>query len=301
MPGHERGSIPETFVLYLEGVNCGRVVSVTGGNATADVISEPPGLDHIVKKHLAGVTYEDIQVNCGIGISGHASTWLAATLNGASRRKSGSIFAVNYDGLVLRTLEFTNALITEVDIPAMDAYSKDLVAFMTVKLTPELTRFSQGGGKVPLLAEDEGAKVWLPRNFKLGIDGLDCTKVIHIDPFPITWTFASANVGEQRDFEKEPLQLHVPNLKVTTLSSGGHAQSWYNWYEDFVVKGNNGADKLKNGTLTFLTEDLKTILAEIAFFNLGIFRLAQSLSEEVVTAEMFCERVELRLAPGLRM
>jgi len=34
MPGHERGSIPETFVLYLEGVNCGRVVSVTGGNAT---------------------------------------------------------------------------------------------------------------------------------------------------------------------------------------------------------------------------------------------------------------------------
>src|SRR5437016_6334295 len=191
MPGHERGPIPATFLLYLEGVNCGRVVSVTGGNATADVISEPPGPDHIVKKHLAGVTYEDIQVNCGIGISGHVSTWIADTLNGTFQRKNGSIFVANYDGAVWRTLAFTNALITEIDIPAMDAHSKDLVAFMTVKLTPELTRFSQGGGKVPL-AEDEGAKRWLPRRYKLQIEGLDCSLVNYIDPFPITWTFASA-------------------------------------------------------------------------------------------------------------
>src|SRR5258706_8082458 len=295
MPGPESGSIPETFVLYLEGVDCGRVVSVTRSNATADVISEPPGPDHMVKKHLAGVTYEDIQVNCGIGISKPVNNWIADTLNGTFRRKSGSIFVANYDGAVLRTLEFTNALITEVDIPAMDAQSKDLVAFMTVKLTPELTRLSQGGGKVPL-AEDEGAKRWLPRRYKLQIEGLDCSLVNYIDPFPITWTFASANVCELRDFEKEPLQLHVPNLKVTMQSSGAHAQSWYDWHEDFVLKGNNGAGKLKNGTLTFLSQDLK-YLGDIQFFNLGIFRLAQSLSEEEVTAEMFCERVKLRIMP----
>jgi phage tail-like protein len=297
MPGPENGSIPETLVLYLEGVDCGRVVSVTRSNATADVISEPPGLDHMVKKHLAGVKYEDIQVNCGIGISRHVYDWIRATLTGAFRRMSGSIIVANYDGTVLRTLEFTNALITEVDIPAIDAQSKDLVAFMTVKLTPELTRFSQdrSGTKVPL-AEDEGAKRWLPAHFQLQIDGLDCMHVHHIDPFPITWTFASANVSERRDFEKEPLQLHVPNLKVTTQSSGGHAQSWYDWHEDFVIKGNNGADKLKNGTLTLLSQDLTKALASINFFNLGIFRLAQSLSEEEVTAEMFCERIELLIS-----
>ena len=66
-------------------------------------------------------------------------------------------------------------------------------------------------------------------------------------------------------------------------------------------RADNGADKLKNGTLTFLTQDQRKELAHIDFFNLGIFRLAQSLSEEVVTAEMFCERVKLRLAAGLRM
>src|SRR5258706_9695716 len=122
MQGPDSGSIPENFVLYLEGVECGRVVSVTGGNATADVISEPPGPDHIVKKHLAGVKYEDIQVNCGIGISKPVYDWIRATLKRTFQRKSGSIIVANYDGTVLRTLEFTNALITEIDIPAIDAH-----------------------------------------------------------------------------------------------------------------------------------------------------------------------------------
>jgi len=34
MPGPESGSIPDNVVLNLEGVECGRVGSVTGGNAT---------------------------------------------------------------------------------------------------------------------------------------------------------------------------------------------------------------------------------------------------------------------------
>src|SRR2546421_1417733 len=294
MPEPESGSIPENVVLNLEGVECGRVGSVTGGNATADVISEPPGPDHIVKKHLAGVKYEDIEVNCGTGMSRVVYDWIAATLKGTFQRKNGSIIVANHEGTALRTLEFTNALITEVDIPAMDARSRDL-SFMTVKLTPELTRFSQGGTKVSK-AGDGGAKKWVSANFRLQIDGLDCTHVNHIDPFPITLTFESANVGELRDFEKEPLQLNVPHLKVT-LSEAFFTPSWYGWHEDFVIKGNNGADKLKNGTLTFLTQDQTEELAHINFFNLGIFRLAQSFSEEEairsVTAEMFCERVEL--------
>ena len=71
MPGPESGSNPLILVLNLEGVECGRVGLVTGGNATADVISEPPGPDHIVKKHLAGVKYEDIVMSFGMDIMYH--------------------------------------------------------------------------------------------------------------------------------------------------------------------------------------------------------------------------------------
>src|SRR5260221_264235 len=216
MPGPESGSIPDNFVvnfgvenvrLNLEGVQCGRVGLVTGGNATADVISEPPGPDHTVKKHLAGVKYEDIVMSFRMqDLATVVYDWIAATLKGTFQRKNGSIIVATHEGKVLRTLEFTNALITEVDIPAMDAHSGPL-PYMTVKLTPELTRFSQGG-KVSIA----GIEGWVSA-FRLRIDGLDCQQVNHIDPFPITLTSGSANVGELRDFEKEPLQLHVPNLK----------------------------------------------------------------------------------------
>ncbi|SRR6266568_2776746 len=124
MPGPESGSIPDHVVLNLEGVECGRVGLVTGGNATADVISEPPGPDHIVKKHLAGVKYEDIQVSFGMGMAKVVYDWVAAALKGTFQRKNGSIIVANHEGTALRTLEFTNALITEVDIPAMNAHSR---------------------------------------------------------------------------------------------------------------------------------------------------------------------------------
>ena len=67
--------------------------------------------------------------------------------------------------------------------------------------------------------------------------------------------------------------MEFPNLAVTLAES--HAQTWQDWFDDFVVKGNNGQDNEKNGSLTFLAPDLKTTLATINFFNLGIFRLSR--------------------------
>jgi hypothetical protein len=40
----------------------GWISSVEGGHATADVVNEKVGPDHIVHKHIAGVKYEDITV-----------------------------------------------------------------------------------------------------------------------------------------------------------------------------------------------------------------------------------------------
>lgn len=292
MPESEGVFIPGNIVLKLEGVECGHIRSVIGGNATADVISEPPGPDLVVKKHLGAVKYEDIVMQIDISLAQVVYDWIATTLKGTHQPKKGSIILANNDGIALSTLEFVNALISEVDIPAMDARSRDL-SFMNLKLTSELTSYSQGGTKVSK-TEAEGAKRWMSANFRLQIDGLDCTHVNYIDPFLITSTFVSPNIGEPRDFEQQPIQLNVPNLKVSLSESS--AQLWYAWHEDFVIKGNNGADKLKNGTLTFLAQDQTKELAHINFFNLGIFSLAPNLRGEEairhVTAEMFCERVE---------
>ena len=71
------------------------------------------------------------------------------------------------------------------------------------------------------------------------------------------------------------------------------------WFEDFVVKGNNGDANEKSGALLFLAPDLKAELARITLHNLGIFALrrdrqgAGTDAIQRVTAELYCERMEL--------
>ena len=71
------------------------------------------------------------------------------------------------------------------------------------------------------------------------------------------------------------------------------------WHEDFVIKGKNDKAAEKKGALILLDPSLKTELARINLFNLGIYRLASQASaagaESIarLTAELYCERMEL--------
>ena len=59
----------------------GWIQSVEGGHATADVVVEKVGADIIQHKHIAGVKYEDITVNCGTGMSKAFYEWIQASLD----------------------------------------------------------------------------------------------------------------------------------------------------------------------------------------------------------------------------
>jgi hypothetical protein len=156
-----------------------------------------------------------------------------------------------------------------VTVPKADAGSKE-PGVLTVKLAPELLRARAGSG-VAAKVSAARAKSWLPANFKLEIDGLDCKKVSKIEALSFKVKVAEDQVGEERIATKEPTSIEVPNLQVTLAESG--SQTWTAWFDDFVVKGLNGDENEKSGKLSFLTPDLKSTLAEVRFFNLGIFRL----------------------------
>ena len=93
--------------------------------------------------------------------------------------------------------------------------------------------------------------------------------------------------------------METPNLRITLAESS--AQTWTTWFDDFVVKGQSGDENEKSGKLSFLTPDRKSTLAEVSFFNLGIFRLepepqpvdAQKIAR--IRAELYCERMELKV------
>jgi phage tail-like protein len=271
----------------------------SGGSATADVVTEKIGIDHLARKHLAGVKYEDIVVEVGTGMSKGFYEWIKGAWDGTFVRKDGAVILADHDFKEQSRKTFYQAFITETVLPALDAASKD-AAKMTVRLAPELVRTTAGGGKQ---TSTPGAKVgvqkkWLPANFKLDIPGLDCTRVNKIGQLVVKQNVVDNPVGELRDYQKEPAHLEFGNLTVTMSES--HADSWYQWFEDFVVKGNCDQSKEKSGSLAYLTPDLSTELFKVTFSNLGIFRLVEEHTEagaegiRRVKAELYVERMQLQ-------
>jgi len=297
----KRGYVAGKYGIELDGIVAGWVNSVEGGHATSDVVLEKTGADHIVKKHIAGVKYEDISIACGTGMSSKFYDWVKASFDHNYVRKNGAVITADFNYKEFTRLNFFNALITEIGFPALDAASKD-AAKMTVKFSPEYTRLvAKKGSSIAggTFKNDQAIqKKWLPANFKLVIDKLDCTRVNKIEAITVKQKVVDNPTGELRDYEREPAHLEIPNLVVTLAES--HAKEFYDWHEDFVIKGNNGDNMERGGSLTYLTPDLKTELFTITFEHLGIFKLTpekvEAGSENIrrVKAELYCEDMKFQ-------
>jgi phage tail-like protein len=293
--GDVRAYVAGNFFMDLDGVKTGFLKSVDGGTAVAEVVKEAQGATYFEKKHLGTLKYEDISISIGFSMTKAVYDWIAASWQMNYQRKNGAIHACDYKLDVKSSRQFFNALITETGIPACDGASKE-PAYLSIKFAPEYTRVIKGSGKANAELGKNEQKMWLPSNFKLEIDGLDCTKVNKIDAFTVKQTVKEEELGDARDYLKEPGKMDVPNLKITLSQIA--AQSWYDYHEDFVIKGNCFEDKEKNGRLVFLSPNRQTELAEVKFFNLGIFKLADDKAEanndtiKRVSAELYCERME---------
>ncbi|MEI6653805.1 MAG: phage tail protein [Verrucomicrobiota bacterium] len=285
-----RGFVAGKYAIELDGVMAGWVESTDGGNAVADVVVEKLGAGAATaKKHLSNVKYEDISITCGTGMSKGFYQWIKASMDGKATRKNGAIHTLNVQNQVNSMRNFYNALISEIGFPALDAASKD-AAKMTIKFTPEYTRFKAGAGAAP---KPSTVWPWLASRFILEIDGLDCTRVNKIEAIVVKQAFVDNPVGAGRDYQKEPAHLEIPNLVVSLPEAA--AGSFQSWFDDFVINGNNGDDVEKSGTLSWMTLDGKLVLGVLEFSHLGIFKLApdptQSDGIRRVKAEMYCERM----------
>lgn len=292
-----RGYVAGKYGLELGGQMAGWVASASGGGATSDVIAEKLGVDHLIRKHIGGLKYTEIEVHVGTGMSKDFYDWIKSSFAHTYGRKDGAILVADYNGNEVSRLEFTHALISEIGFPALDAASKD-AALMVVKLAPEVTRFKKATGKIHT-AETTIHKKWLPSNFRLRIDGLDCTRVNKIESLVVKQKNVDNPVGEMRDYQREPAYLEIPNLVVTLAES--HSADWYQWHEDFVIRGNNGEDKVKSGTLELLAANLQDTLFTINFKHTGIFRLeperVETHSDAIrrVTAQLYVEDMQFEV------
>lgn len=297
--GQNPGAVAGSFALELDGVFAGWLSFTDGGYATAEVIAaRVPGPDPVVRKHLGAVKYEDIAIACGTGMSKSFYDWLGGLFTRTSQPKNGAILVADFNRKELSRLNFFNSLITEIGFPALDASSKD-AAKMTIKISPEHTVYKKGSGKtVSPSGPDPGpAKKWTAADFRLQMDGLDCTRVNKIDAVIIRQCVAENRVGQS-----QPASLDVSNLAVTLAESS--ASTFFDWHQDFVIAGNNGQGKEKHGTLDFLSPSLTDSLFRLTLKNLGIFKVSpekiESASDAIhrVTATMYCEEMSFTHSAG---
>jgi hypothetical protein len=291
-----RSSVPSNFQITLEGLGCGQVKSVDGGSVFAVVVVEPVASDGIADKHIGSPQYEPFTIEIGLSLAKAVYDWISDTLKSAAPRKSGAILACDFQGQAISQREFTNALITEVGFPTCDASSKQ-AGSLVIKFAPEQIRVAQANGRVRGQAGQ--AKQWLTSCFKLQIDGLDCTKVSRVDAFSIKQAVVIEESGDGQSSLIEPGGLAFPDLKVTLAEQS--AGSWYQWYENFLLKGDNGEDREKDGALILLSNNLQQELARIRLYNMGLFSLGSVKSDADgsgvarVVAGLYCERMELVL------
>jgi hypothetical protein len=288
------------YAIDIGGVPAGWVMSAEGGGANSDVVVEKIGPDLIQHKHLAGVKYEDITVNCGAGMAKNYFEWIETTLKhetNSKGRKDGSIHSCDYDGNIKHTLDFFHGMISELGFPACDAASKDAAKLVT-KIAIETSRGKKGSGKCDLKIDAAKAKRWTARNFKLEIAGLDCTRVNKVEALTVKQKIAENPIGEMRDYEKVAANIEFPHLVVTCNDS--HADNWLKWHEDFVIHGKNDQGAEKTGALHYLSEDLSKTLFTINFHGLGIFKATHDKREahnENVSRhkfEMYCHWFEFK-------
>jgi hypothetical protein len=201
-------------------------------------------------------------------------------------------------------LQFNNATITEIAFPACDAASTREPTYLTVKLAPEFTRPTAGSGAVMKKAPSKNQKRWLPSNFVLKVQGLEaaCARVNKIEALAIRQSMAQSQVGEMRDYQKEPGKLEFPNLVITLPESD--AGPFYAWFVDMVLKGNAGEDRERPGVLDLLTPDRQQVLLSLSFSHLGIFgftpekAVANADLIKRVKVEMYCEQIALQPGAG---
>jgi hypothetical protein len=284
------------FALELEGISCGFIRSVSGGSVEADVVEEPVGPEGFAKKHIGNVRYEDLDLEIAIPPAAPIAEWIRQLWQRADQRRSGAIVLADAQLEARSRRRFFDAQLVGVTLPACDAGAKE-PAYVALKLAAERIRSEPASGKLALGAPATKQKQWLPANFRLSVDGLDCTRVSRIEALTVRRTTPPDPVGEMRDYAREPGTIEFPNLRITVSEAG--AESWRAWHEDFVVQGNCADDKERSGTLELLSADRKSVLMAVRFKNLGIFRLEEAAAEAGVdqiariVCDLYCERMEL--------
>jgi T4-like virus tail tube protein gp19 len=269
-----------------------------GGNAFADVVLEPPTGDGVQRKRAGFVKFDDLVLQLPFVLSQPLASWINGTLAKAPSARNGALVYLNYDGNELKRLEFFNAVMTEVTLPALDVAARDPV-YLTIRLAPESTRLVGPAAKAIAVASLKSAVV-LPNAFRLNIQGLEGASpwISKVGALTAKRALVPGDAGQKLK-ERQFAALDCSLLTITVAES--NAGLFYAWFNDFAVNGNNAPGTERAGRLEWLAGTAKVVAAFADLSNLGIVRYAlvpiASGADTIasVQVDMYCESFSLTI------
>jgi len=182
---------------------------------------------------------------------GYLKPQLSSFFAGRDQKISGEIYLLSRNENVKEIVEFFDAHISSITMPAFDASGDGTTEhYFTVKFAE---------GRIEPIATNKlkqtvkpVSKKWQNFNFKFELGSLPCERVTKIDSFTV----------RQRASGSRPAQLEFPNLTIHIPADDGPA--WQDWQRSFVIEGKCSP---LEGKITLLGSDGRKKLAVFRLSN----------------------------------
>jgi hypothetical protein len=291
-----RSYVAAHFALELAGVSdVGTVRSIEGGGLKADVMTYQPGATYERWRQLGKPKFEDIKLQVGTAMSEPFFAWISKFFAGTCERKNGAIVAGDFYYKERARREFTEALITELTFPKLDAADKNTV-YMNVTLGVESIEYKKGDGSKTLDSKGntEAQKAWKACNFTFKLDGFEsaCERVTKVDSFTVKLPVLEYHSGGSRTTTKTPTAIDFPNMSFYLPEPDAQALN-----DHFKKRGIKGEvpGRLHGQLTTF--DNAKTTKFTLELFNCDILNIQpdklDATSEEIklVKVDIYVERM----------
>ncbi len=278
---NRRGYVSGKFLIEIDGKTAGYLQSFQGA-ATAPSV--------------AG----DFAMQLGLSMTPAIYDWIESSWNKEYLRKSGAIIMEDFNFHERARREFQAALISEIQMPALDAASKD-PAYMTIKVQPAAMHEVRPEPNKKIEPPATAQKTWSPANFKLEIAGLPTAKVSKVESIVFKQKTTQQTADNSRDYFKEPGKIDHPNLTFTLSQTD--AQPWLDYFESFRLAGGCTPQLEKSGSLIYLANDGTAELFRLDLSKICPRKLTQlpagADGQRRIKIEMYCEDIRFSYSPSV--
>lgn len=259
------------FLIGIDGLTASQVISVKGGLIQGIVAVQDD--DNLAqKKQIVNTNFSEIILEARVSVSQHLAVWIADSLAQKNTIKSGEIIAISSDKSKYIKRNFFDAIITEVCFPELDSKAKQATPIKCA-ITPGRVQYERLNDKETVVKLPSRLKVeqWPTSNFRVKIGDLSCNRVNKIGSFSWSKIVPSITEGGESRADHGASRVELTNLKL--IISSADSEGWEDWFQDFVVKGNNTPSQKVNGKIEFLDPTFKNVIGTIELGGLGIVAL----------------------------